>query len=311
MDEVKKENLAANFCGILSLNGYKELPIEWRILGQEQDGSILASWITIKNRPFDKGERSHIGIFSPTSKTFDILYSFRQRENVIQASINASRTLLSYVIKLINDDGTGTYIPYLVEVKGNNQNEYRAHRLISDDKQKQIMTQFQWQRKAAFEKKYQDKLLVFIHEECIHSFTVSITRQENYQNPDDVPTETINLNQYDTWCLDVANITSEIIVNQFIWAQWDPVIQALYYIHLKQTARSSLEKDDGKEKDFTTTLSAHQFHETGPRETVVSYLQLIIIVVEQNISKYLADLIRILFVWNIHKRLRIFIDSLV
>lgn len=272
---LKQENLAANFCGLLASNGYKDLAIEWRILGQEQDGSILASWVS---RPqgrssVDKGEKSHIGVYSPANKSFAILYSFRQRENIIQASINASRTLLSYVIKITvngkNGTGQSTYIPYLVEVKDANHNEYKAHRLILDGKEKQVMTQFLWRKKAEFEKNYQDKVLVFIHDECIHSFKVSITKQENNQNPDETASSKINFKDFDAWGLNVAGITSEIIVKHFIWAQWDPVIQALYYIHMKPTMKSSLEKDDGKE-NFTITLSAHQFHEAQPRETVVS-----------------------------------------
>lgn len=73
--------------------------IEWRILGQEQDGSILASWVS---KPVHT-PKSFIGIYNPSEKSFDILHTFPQRENVIQASINRSRTLLVFVIK---DAGT-------------------------------------------------------------------------------------------------------------------------------------------------------------------------------------------------------------
>lgn len=275
-----QENLAANFCGLLDSNGYQDLPIEWRILGQEQDGSLLASWISIAQRRSGgegKVDRSHIGVYSPIEKSFDVLHSFKRRENVIQASINSSRTLLSYVIKntIIDEGGNDRhiYIPYVVEVKSDASDADEAYRLLVDDKSKQVMTQFLWRQKGAFEKNYQDKLLVLIHDECIYSYKLTLVKQTNNQNPDDLTSSKIDFKDADSWALDRAHIVGETIVKHFIWAQWDPVVQALYYIHLKPTMRSLLEKDDvPKEKDFTTTLSAHQFHETLPRETVVGLL---------------------------------------
>lgn len=276
---LKQENLAANFCGILATNGHKDLAIEWRILGQEQDGSLLASWISVSptKKIDDKCDRSHVGLYNPATKTFDILYSFRRRENVIQASVNASRTLLSYVIKTMPDiDENGRqnclYIPYIVEIKCEQADANEAHRLLKDDKTKQVMTQFLWRKKSAFEKNYQDKLLVFVHEECINMFKVTLIKATNSQSSDDLNSTKIDFDDYNSWKLDCNDVTSEVIVKHFIWAQWDPVVQALYYIHLKLTMRSSLEKEEG-DRDFTTTLSAHQFHEHLPRETVVSEMR--------------------------------------
>lgn len=279
-----QENLAANFCGLLDSKGYKDLPIEWRILGQEQDGSLLASWISIaqtKSGDDKITDRSHIGVYSPVEKSFDVLYSFQRRENVIQASLNTSRTLLSYVLKntILNESGEDkhTYIPYLVEIKGEKNAAEEPYRLLPDAKSKQVMTQFLWRQKGAFEKTYQDKVLVFIHEENIHLFKATLIKQKNNQNPDDLTSSKIDFKDADSWALNRTNVTSEVIVKHFIWAQWDPAVQALYYIHLKPAMRSSLEKDDGRDKDFMTTLSAHQFHEALPRETVVSYHQSLIV----------------------------------
>lgn len=265
---LKQENLAANFCGLLARNGYKETPIEWRVLGQEQDGSLLASWIFL---PEDGGAdqnagRSHVGIYNAAEKSFEILHQFPNRENVIQASVNASRTLLAYVIKTQKDqedlDGgqAWVYTPHVVELK----TAGRVAQLLDSERSKQVMVQFLSQKRAAFEKNYQDKLLVLIHEECIYSFTLTL-RAATQERKIDVLEPT-------SWNLDVNGFVKEKIVGHFTWAQWDSSVQALYYIHLKPTMRSSLEKDDAKEKDpsTTTTLSAHQFHDNLPRETVVS-----------------------------------------
>lgn len=276
---LKQENLAANFCGLLTRHyNYRKTAVEWRILGQEKDGSMLASWISlsVNETPI---ERSHIGLYNPQEKLFQILHSFDKRENCIQASINQSRTLLSYVLKepRTKTTASGTesisefvYQPFIVEIKANNDapsNCVRNH-LLPDGSSKQVMTQFLWQNKSIFEKTYEDKLLLFIHDDCI---TLLKTKLIEVKSNDDI--EKIDLKNVNSWCLDMDAMTREVIVKHFIWAQWDSITQALYYIHLKPTVKSSLEKDDDKAKEpdtsTTTTLSAHQFHEHLPRETVV------------------------------------------
>lgn len=188
---LKQENLAANFCGLLAQNGYKggfskifmykikyklvavclDNAIEWRILGQERDGSLLAAWISVQS-PADPGGLTHIGRYNPAQKTFDILYTFAQRKNVIQASVNHSQTLLGYVIKdAAGAEGTANgdpiemhYKPYLVEI--NNSGAKPPTPLLVMGRTKQVMVQFLWRKQSTFEKQYQDKFLVFIHEEC-------------------------------------------------------------------------------------------------------------------------------------------------
>lgn len=275
---LKQENLAANFCGLLTRHyNYRKTAIEWRILGQEQDGSMLASWISlsVNETPI---ERSHIGLYNPTEKLFQILHSFDKRENCVQATINSSRTLLAYVLKEPRTKTVAsstqsltefTYMPFIVEIKATNDAPSNCVRnsLLPDGSPKQIMAQFLWQNKSIFEKTYEDKLLLFTHDDCI-----TMLKTKLVQTTGDM--EKIDLQTVDSWRLDCESITREVIVKHFIWAQWDPVTQALYYIHLKPTVKSSLEKEDDKAKDTdtstTTTLSAHQFHENLPRETVVS-----------------------------------------
>lgn len=282
---LKQENLAANFCGLLTRHyNYRKTAVEWRILGQEQDGSMLASWISlaVNETPI---ERSHIGLYNPVEKLFQILHSFDKRENCIQASVNTSRTLLSYVLKeariKYTATATGTsesihsefvYKPYIIEIKADNDAPSTCvpHSLLSDGSLKQVMTQFLWQKKSIFEKTYEDKLLLFIHDDCITMLKTKLTEAKENGN--------VDLSDANSWRLDSESIAREVIVKHFIWAQWDCTTQALYYIHLKPTVKSSLEKDDDKTKETvtstTTTLSAHQFHENLPRETVVCIVEI-------------------------------------
>lgn len=282
---LKQENLAANFCGLLvSQHDYQYAAIEWRILGQEQDGSMLTTWVStaiLENAP-RINEKSHIGIYNPHKKLFQILYSFEKRENIIQASVNVSKTLLCFVIKVLEDTAETehyVYHAYCVEIKHGCKNPNGMVDLLPGGSQQQVMTQFLWQKLNAFEKNYEDRMLLFNHEKCVYLLKLKLVKNQAGEGvssstiPDD-----INWKDPDSWCLDSVHIAREIIVKHFIWAQWDPIVQALYYIHLKPVMKSSLEKDDGKEVETTmTTLSAHQFHENLPRETVVSIRVLLLL----------------------------------
>lgn len=144
--------------------------VEWRILGQERDGSLLSTWVSIS--PDRHYSTSHIGIYNAADKTFDILHTFPKRENIIQASVNHSRTLLIYVTKSLpitaNDAADGQtivafYKPFVVEI--NNDNAAAPKPLLEMERHKQVMVQFLWRKPATFEKTYQDKFILLIHEE--------------------------------------------------------------------------------------------------------------------------------------------------
>ncbi len=60
----------------------------------------------------------------------------------------------------------------------------------------------------------------------------------------------------------------EIIMNSFSWAQWDAHHQCLFYIHFKKP--SQREDETVKDNCDIPTLSAFQFHDDMPHETVVS-----------------------------------------
>ena len=78
------------------------------------------------------------------------------------------------------------------------------------------------------------------------------------------------------WYFDSEMLIAETIVKKFTWAQWDSHNQALYYIHMKPKSKS-LSLLEGEENNKTNneielspTLSAFQFNDKLPTETVVS-----------------------------------------
>lgn len=79
----------------------------------------------------------------------------------------------------------------------------------------------------------------------------------------------IDFKDESSWFLDSSLLIYDTIVRNFIWAQWDPAVQALYYIQLKPSAKISLEKDE-KDKVLSPTLSAQQFNDDLATETVVN-----------------------------------------
>lgn len=220
----------------------------------------------------EKSTSSCIGIFHAQKKKFDILFQFPDVRNIVQASCNASRTLLLYVIK-----EQDAYQPFLVEIRGDKQppKDTAPHPVLELPRTKQVFAQFLWGNKKTFEKHYKDKFLLMVHEDSVLQFTVHLKKRPGEDHdPHSVASNKIDFAK-DDWYLDKDMLTHEAMARNFIWCQFDATVQALYYIHYKPTTRFSLdlEKDDDDSTPDVTmkpTLSALQFHDELPRETVVS-----------------------------------------
>lgn len=198
-----------------------------------------------------------IGCYNPKEKSFDVLKKFSERENVIQSSVNATKTLLAYVLKdQIQTDNCETdngsdikyvYKPFITDV-----NEDSSHSLLEVDRSQQTFVQFLWPKQQNLNR---EKFLLFIHEEGIY---------QHIAKKSDVEESTSR------WCLNRSDLKTELIVKNFIWCQWGPKVQTLFYIHLKESTRISLEKEED-EKVMNPTLSAFQFHDDSvPKETVLN-----------------------------------------
>lgn len=237
------------------------------MIGQEKDGSIISTWISKVSD--DSQPVSHIGIYNPKEKSFEILYKFdRHVQHLVQASCNNYKTLLAFVIKE-DDNGKVLYHPYLTVI--NNAENGDPIELLKNDprRNRQIMVQFLWRQPNVFEKNYQDKFLVLIHHESILAFTTHLKKTEDPEDNGEIRSSRIDFTRNDSWYFDINALKQEVIAKNFTWAQFDSTNQALYYIHLKETTKISLENAED-EKIMISTLSAFQFHEDMPTETVVS-----------------------------------------
>lgn len=183
-------------------------------------------------------------------KRLEILKKFPSRVNVIQASVNLSRSLMVYVLKnQIHTENSETenanlmvYEPFL-SVLNDKRDDMK---LLEVDRVKQVFVQFLWPRQP--KAKEQDKFLLMIHEEGIQLHTLRRTEDND---------------------VDDATMKSDTIVKNFVWSQWEAKTQSLFYIHLKLTTRISFEKEED-DKILSPTLSAYQFHDDLPTETVIS-----------------------------------------
>lgn len=145
-----------------------EKAVEWRVLGQEQDGSMLASW-QFEYLDLNISE-SCIGHFNAVKKTLTILHRLGEQVEVVQATVNSSLSLLAYIVKRPwaedNDNGEIKqpalhYFPYIVEIRKSARSEPTA--IFKQPSRRQVMTQFLWRSENRVDKILQDKLLVMIH----------------------------------------------------------------------------------------------------------------------------------------------------
>ncbi|KAK3913788.1 Protein pigeon [Frankliniella fusca] len=280
------ENLAGTLSGIVTHRLGADT-CEWRVLGQEQDGSLLVSWV--HSNPGESLQGcTCIGLYYRPKKQLQVLYQFETQSNVVQASVNSTKTALVYVTKnSVNETnseekeccGDGQkevldiYHAFLIQLKEavrDDDTEPQQFKLPSKpldlgiERSSQIFVQFLYRSKD--QPGNLDRFLLLIHHESVSLYHYNpVYNAENEQ------------------ILEAGSIcNTECVVRSFTWAQWDPIHQSLFYIHFRKPAACLVEGDDfggscpstesgrRQESELAPTLSGLQFHDNMPHETVLN-----------------------------------------
>ncbi|GLV45117.1 pigeon [Carabus blaptoides fortunei] len=253
---VSGDNLPSKLCALILAEDSTVEATEWHLLGQEQDGSLLFSWIESSDNTID---HTKIGIYKYHSNSLKTLYVFETVQNVIQASVNSSLSLLGFVTKKSNTDENNLsdneeniliYRVYIINLEYNNVYDFQI------DSSKQIMIQFLYRKQSVLvDKRPIEKLLLLIHQECALLYQIDVNKMKNLSFIND------------------SCLINESLVRAFIWAQWDCVHQVLYYIHYRKPIRCLVEGEEYEANEsmkLSPTLSGLQFHDDLPHETVLN-----------------------------------------
>lgn len=137
------------------------------MVGQEQDGAQLLTWISGKDE-----DVMNIGVYMNKAKTLTTLYTFEEKLNIIQASVNSTHSLLAYVVKVLPPDDSSDdnktkdafYYPYLVSLLPDKVGVPEA---VEEASTKQIMLQFVYGKSNKYSPGIRnDRFLLFKHLEC-------------------------------------------------------------------------------------------------------------------------------------------------
>ncbi|KAL2751211.1 protein pigeon isoform X2 [Vespula maculifrons] len=239
---------------------------QWKLLGQEKDGSLLICWLEEKLLEDSTVlQYTVIGHYDRIKNKLQILHRFQMILNIVQATINQSRSLLGYVTKQnssiekavesVEEDSSK------VEESTVNVETYQAYLMKLDidklynleiERSKQVRIQFLYREKL---QTTSDKFLLLLHQECVMIYTIIF----------DASVDAL-------W--EIKELKHEELVKEFVWAQWDMTNQVLYHIHHRRIPTSLVSEDNDENNMKSTrsnpTLSGLQFHDDLPHETVLN-----------------------------------------
>lgn len=114
----------------------------------------------------------NIGLYVNKTKSLNVLHTFLEKLNIIQASLNATHTLLVYVVKKVpseeDDTKEALYTPYIVPLLPDKDNKVEQ---VEGSSTKQIMVQFLYGKSHKFTQGViDDRFLLFKHLECEYKF---------------------------------------------------------------------------------------------------------------------------------------------
>ncbi|KAK4299369.1 hypothetical protein Pmani_028344 [Petrolisthes manimaculis] len=252
---------------ILFLEENQYSNFDW--IGESQDGSLLCRWEeeVLVRGPLESTDgvdgvsegatsslafATQIAIASPDLHSAQVLYTFDKVVPVVQASVNASRTLLGFVTRRNSGEGN-KYSAYVTEIAPQG-----GVFSLNLECSRQILLEFLHTEEAGkpLGDSWIAKLLVLVHRESIAIYSFPLSLRES-----------------GAWVVEDQPLT-ESVVRAFVWAQWEPKQNHLYYLHYRPPPDAGLTIGSGEAEEDAMRprpmLTALQFHPNKPHETVLN-----------------------------------------
>lgn len=110
----------------------------------------------------------NIGVYTNNTKILTTLHTFDEKFNIIQASVNSTRSLLIYVVKILPKEGDdiqeALYCPYLISLLPDKTSEPEV---VEEGSTRQIMVQYIYGKSKKYSPGIRnDRFLLFKHLEC-------------------------------------------------------------------------------------------------------------------------------------------------
>lgn len=195
------------------------------LIGQERDGSVLFSW----NHKINTGEMAtSVGLCQQNQPSFTLLYQHDGLAVIAAASVNAEHTLLAFTITASSDEGEQIFDTFIAEIKPQSR-VFTLHITSSDYRRVQFLQRELSPSKSLISNRtqQQSQLLVVIPGLiiCVYKFKMQVVRNG---------------------AVIVSQPDNETLTKNFMWYQWDPHKQWLYYARFEASVSQAQASVSGK-----------------------------------------------------------------
>lgn len=235
--------------------------IHIRIVGQEQDGSLLYTWDALSHASVTSQKESnikvtHIGLYDPVKKTNEVLLVHEKLVDVVNCTVSQEHTFLGFVTheQIYISEGIGrkqkqdVYHAYLAEVASPSL----ASRVfyLNLERSQIITLQFLYGQYQGHVTRRESHLLVLLHKESIGLYHIPVARVGN-----------------DGVIMSGEPKKDQIFERRFFWSQWDSQNQRLYVAHLQRQSKNTY--SGGNAMGPNCLLNCYQFTEETVNELMV------------------------------------------
>ncbi|KAL1454282.1 hypothetical protein WDU94_010554, partial [Cyamophila willieti] len=223
---------------------------KFHLIGHEKTNWLIVKWIT--------GDKTKIGCYHYPDNSFQEMLSLKGHINIVQASINQTQSLISFVTRSTDDvysvmlSQPWSYLKHRSSTIASMTPSKKKIDLIQQSKL-QTVSQFVYRKMKTDSDSEEDECVSGVTEEAIICSFLCITSESTVPLP---------ISPVETLCTKPT------------WAQWDVGFQTLYFVYNKPVPPSAEEEEEDEEESERESLhpilSALQFHDELPHETVLN-----------------------------------------